>query len=139
MKEKQKIILLLLVGIIVLLLVLFICKRFFFNNTREAFVWNDTSKQSFIVTQHSMNPQIIFDTDTLQQQASQEEVDYFNENKKWPWSSSTTQLYETAINKNPYIRTYSGDAVNYAQTIYNETAILSILENQRKTHTPFSS
>jgi len=81
-----------------------------------------------------MNPHIIFDTDTLQQQASQEEVDYFNENKKWPWSSSTTQLYEMAINQNPYIRTYSGDAVNYAQTIYNETAILGILENQWKTH-----
>jgi hypothetical protein len=82
-----------------------------------------------------MNPQIIFDMDTLQTQASQEEVDYFNQYKKWPWSSSTTQLYETAINKNPYIRTYSGDAVNYAQTIYNETAILTILEDQFKTHT----
>lgn len=81
-----------------------------------------------------MNPHIVFDLGVLQSQASQEEVDYFNENNKWPWSSSTTQLYETAIKKNPYIRTYSGDAVNYAQSIYNETAILTILKNQFQRH-----
>jgi len=105
-----------------------------FPKTLEPFTWNDTSAQSFLVTQHSMNPHIVFDLGVLQSQASQEEVDYFNENNKWPWSSSTTQLYETAIKKNPYIRTYSGDAVNYAQSIYNETAILTILKNQFQRH-----
>jgi hypothetical protein len=48
----------------------------------------------------------------------------------WPWSSNTTQLYINATNSNPYIRTYSKDAVNYARSIYNEAAILELLSNQ---------
>jgi hypothetical protein len=67
-----------------------------------------------------------------QNQARQEEVDYFNDNGEWPWSEETTNLYEEAIDKNPLIRNYSGDAINKTKTIYNESAILRILSTQTK-------
>ena len=68
----------------------------------------------------------------LRNQASQEELDYFIENKMWPWSEETTKMYEKAVNNNPYIRTYSGDSVFYTRRTYNEAAILKILSYQAK-------
>ena len=57
-------------------------------------------------------------------------LDYFNSHGMWPWSDSTINLYVSSTNKNPYIRTYSKDAVGYARKIYNEKAILELLSNQ---------
>jgi hypothetical protein len=65
-------------------------------------------------------------------QASQEELDYFNKNGMWPWSNSTIKLYEAAIKSSPFIRTLPKDSVNYARTIYNEAAILRIISYQTK-------
>jgi hypothetical protein len=67
-----------------------------------------------------------------QSQASQEELDYFNKNGMWPWSQNTKDLYESALNRNPYVRTYSKDSIKYARTVYNEAAILRILSYQTK-------
>jgi len=99
-------------------------------NIRENFDLNDNSIKDFLLIQHTINRQKIFDIDILKTQVSQEELDYFNSNGLWPWSDSTTQLYINSTNTNPYIRTYSKDGVNYARKIYNETAILEILSNQ---------
>jgi hypothetical protein len=65
-------------------------------------------------------------------QASQEELDYFNKNGMWPWSQNTIKLYEAAIKSNPFIRTLPEDSVNYARTVYNEAAILRIISYQTK-------
>jgi len=95
--------------------------------------YQNSSIQNFIEIQNSINPQIVFDTNMIQKnQVTQEELDYFNENSMWPWSDKTTKLYEDSIKKNPFIRTYSGDSVNYARKIYNEKAILMILSYQAK-------
>ena len=92
--------------------------------------FTDSSLQDFLLIQNTINRQKIFDTNILSKQATQEELDYFNSHGMWPWSSKTTQKYIDATNKNPYIRTYSKDAVNYARSIYNENAILELLSNQ---------
>jgi len=92
--------------------------------------FTDSSLQDFLLIQNTINRQKIFDTNILSKQATQEELDYFNSHGMWPWSESTTQKYIDATNKNPYIRTYSKDAVNYARSIYNEAAILELLSNQ---------
>ena len=92
-------------------LVLIIMYRFsHVTKTNEGFTWSKESEQNFILTQSSMNPQNIFDTSMIQ--ASQEEVDYFNENKVWPWSQKTKELYVNALNTNPYIRTLSENELN---------------------------
>jgi hypothetical protein len=103
------------------------------TQTKEAFTWNKPSTTDFLLIQNSINRQRIFDVDMIQQnQASQEELDYFNKNGLWPWSQKTIELYTEALNSNPFIRTEAMDAINYARTIYNEAAILRMLSYQTK-------
>lgn len=90
------------------------------------------SQNNFLKIQNTINKQKVFDMDVIGTQASQQELDYFNENGMWPWSQSTIDLYETSINRNSYIRTDAEQATNYARTIYNEAAILQILSYQTK-------
>jgi len=100
---------------------------------KEAFVWSRNSKQNFLSIQNSLNPKLIYDVDMIQKnQASQEEVDYFNKNGFWPWSQSVQELYKQAVSNNPYIRTSPKDSLNYAMRIYNQQAILRILSYQTK-------
>ncbi len=98
--------------------------------SKESFT--NKSQKDFLAIQNTINKQKIFDMDIISQQASQEELDYFNKYGIWPWSQKVIQLYESAIERNPYIRTVPGDATNYARTIYNEAAILRILSYQTK-------
>jgi hypothetical protein len=103
------------------------------TQTKEAFTWNKSSTTDFLLIQNSINRQRIFDVDMIQQnQASQEELNYFNKNGLWPWSQKTIELYTEALNSNPFIRTEAMDAINYARTIYNEAAILRMLSYQTK-------
>jgi hypothetical protein len=115
---------------LMLFLILIILYRFstLVKVNKESFT--DQSLQDFLLIQNTINKQKIFDTNILQTQATQEELDYFNSHGMWPWSDSTIQLYISSTNKNPYIRTYSKDAIGYARTIYNEKAILELLSNQ---------
>ena len=112
----------------ILSLSLIILYRFSALSRVESFT--DSSLEDFLLIQNTINRQKIFDTNILSKQATQEELDYFNSHGMWPWTESTTQKYIDATNKNPYIRTYSKDAVNYARSIYNEAAILELLSNQ---------
>ena len=100
--------------------------------SKEGFTWNEKSKQDFLLIQNTINPDNIFDLNTIQKTTSQEEVDYFNKYNRWPWKQKTKQLYIESINKNPFIRVIPEDALNYAMTIYNESAILRILSYQTK-------
>lgn len=103
------------------------------NTTKENFTWRKDSTQQFLRTQTTINRNKIFDINLIKEnQASQEELDYFNKHTMWPWSQETIKLYEDAIRSNPYIRTLPEDSVNYARTIYNEASILSILSYQTK-------
>ena len=117
-------------GIIVSIILVILYR---FSHLKEGFTWSNDSTQNFLKIQNTINRNKIFDVNLIQQnQASQEEVDYFNKNGMWPWSQNTIILYESAVNSNPYVRTYSKDSVNYARTIYNEAAILRILSYQTK-------
>jgi len=112
-------------GLIVLLLM-----RFSQLSKKETFT--NQSIQDFLIKQNTINRQKIFDMNVINTQATQEELDYFNQNGQWPWSEEVIELYQQSIEKNPYTRSNPQDAVNYARTIYNETAILRILSYQTK-------
>ena len=100
---------------------------------KEGFYWTTKSTQDFLKIQDTINPKIIFDVNLIQEnQANQDELNYFNQNGMWPWTETTINLYTNAVQRNPFIRTYSGDSVNYARKIYNESAILRILSYQTK-------
>lgn len=89
-------------------------------------------ERDFLKIQHTINPKIIFDMEIIKKQASPIELDYFLKNGMWPWSQEVIDLYTDAINRNTFIRTYSGDSVNYARKIYNQTAILQLLSMETK-------
>lgn len=90
------------------------------------------SKSDFIRIQSTINRQKIFDMNVIGTQASQDELDYFNKNGKWPWSQKVIDLYQEAIRRNPYVRTVPLQATNEARRTYNEAAILRILSYQTK-------
>jgi len=110
-------------------LVLLIIYRFS-QLSRENFTTQ--SERDFLLIQNTINKQNVFDMNVINTQASQEELDYFNKNGMWPWSRKVIELYEEAVNRNPYIRTNPEQAVNYARTIYNQAAILRIMSYQTK-------
>jgi len=101
--------------------------------THEGFTWTKESTQDFLKTQTTINRNTIFDVNLIKEnQASQEELDYFNKHKMWPWSETTIELYKEAVGSNPYIRTLPEDEVKRIRTIYNEAVILNILSQQTK-------
>lgn len=121
---------------IVLLLIFIIIYRFLTlslkMNSKEGFTWNQTSTNNFLDIQKLINPKIIFDASEIQKQASQKEVDYFNQHATWPWSQNAKELYKQSLNNNPYVRTSPEDAIRTTSTIYNEKAILEMLSWQTK-------
>ena len=102
------------------------------TNIQEGFTWNKSSTDKFLETQKLINPKIVFNTSEIQNQARQEEVDYFNKHGKWPWSKEVEDLYKEALDNNPYVRTDPDDAINTMRTIYNEQAILQMISWQAK-------
>ena len=117
-------------GIISSLIIIILYR--FSHIIKEGFSWTPNSTQNFLLIQNTMNRQKIFDIDIIKNQASQEELDYFNSNGKWPWSQKTKDLFVEALKKNPFIRTLPEDSLNYTMTIYNEAAILQALSYQTK-------
>ena len=103
-----------------------------YNPYYEAFKWTADEKRDFIRLQFSINPKIVYDLNTLQKYASSKDVEYVFEHGMWPWSEQTKELYKKALDKNPFVRNYSKDGLNYARSIYNEYAILYILKGQQE-------
>jgi len=114
------------------------------QTSRENFT--PESQNEFLLIQNTLNKQNVFDMNIINSQASQEELDYFNKYGMWPWSQKVIELYNDALNRNPFVRAVvqqtsgKGDdittdytrRINYARRIYNEAAILRILSYQTK-------
>ena len=132
----------LIVGMIILVLYRFsrLSKEGFNLNISGSFNIDEESQQmsqqdmneDFLRIQSTINKNKIFDMNKINSQASQDELEYFNKNSKWPWSQEVIKLFEEAINRNPYIRTLPEAATNYARTIYNQAAIIRVLTYQTK-------
>lgn len=115
-------------GLIMLILHRFshLSKEGFESKTQE------NINKDFLRIQNTINRDKVFDMNIINKQATKEEMEYFNENGKWPWSQEVIDLYKEAINRNPYIRTLPEISVEYARTIYNQNAILQLLTYQTK-------
>jgi hypothetical protein len=100
------------------------------SNVKEGFT--QESVNNFINLQNTINKQTIFDMNVIGGQASQEDLDYFNQNGMWPWSDEVIEIYKNAVTENPYVRSLPDQSVNEIRRIYNEAAILRILSYQSK-------
>ena len=98
--------------------------------SKETFTTN--SQQNFLQIQNTINRNNVFDMNIINQQASQQELDYFNKHGMWPWSDEVINLYTEAKDKNPYIRSTRDGSTDYIRTIYNQAAILQALSYQTK-------
>ena len=102
------------------------------TNYYESFKWSADDKRDFIELQYTINPKIIYDLNTIQKYAPPEDLKHLLKYGVWPWSKQTQELYKKALDKNPFIRTYSEDGLNHARGIYYESAILYILKGQQE-------
>jgi hypothetical protein len=116
-------------GLLLGLLFLFLF-RFSRLSTKESFT--PKSELDFLLIQNTINRNKVFDMDIINQQASQEEINYFNKNGMWPWSQEVIKLYQEAVANNPFVRSEPMDSTNEARTIYNQAAIIRILTYQTK-------
>lgn len=115
-------------GIITGLIIIIIYRFSRITITKEGFT--KKSVQDFLQIQNTINKNTVFDMNVINTQATQQELDYFNNNGMWPWSSKVIELYQESIHKNPYVRSVPEQSTNQARTVYNESAILRILSNQ---------
>jgi len=88
------------------------------------------SIRDFLWMQTTLNRNTNFDTDRLQQQVTQEELDNFLKHGTWYWSPKTIQMYKDAFEKNVFIRNYPSESIKRAKQTYNEAAILQLLSMQ---------
>lgn len=114
-------------GIVVVFILIIFYRFSDIVNKKEGFTWSGDTLKKFLELQYTVNRNIVFDTNITQEQASEEEVKYYLENKQWPWSPEVERLYKQAIGKNPFVRTDVKTSLNFAKTIYNQNAILELI------------
>jgi len=90
-------------------------------------IWSPQLVDDYLAFQMRQNPDLLFDMDIVQQQASEDEVKEFLKTGKWPWSERTKEIYKDVLSRNQYIKRAGIKSVESDQTIYNEQAMLRIL------------
>lgn len=96
---------------------------------KEGF-WSPELVRKFIIAEKTINNEYIFDPVIVQQQASEQDVNYFLKNNKWFWPKEVEEIYKKAVDRNTIIRSDKDASLSYAQQIYNKTAILELLALQ---------
>jgi len=97
---------------------------------KEGFIaisWSPITIKNFLNYEQTRNPNLVFDVDLIQQQASEDEAKILMKTGKWPWSDETKKLYMDAVKINTMIKTSPKAAMEQAQAIYNETIIKEMI------------
>jgi len=112
--------------IFVILIVILIYVIFHLHTCKEGF-WSQDTLDNFLKYSKTAFPKTTFNTDILQQQASEQEVDGLLKNGYWQWSNETKNNYKNAISNNPIIKINPEESLKEAMKIYNENAIKQML------------
>lgn len=126
------------IGLAFLLLIIYLSMRIGSTTTnlyndikvKEGFndkPWSQETIEEFNEFQKVTNPDIKYDINIVQKQATEEEVKKLVQTGKWPWSQEIKNLYMSAIDGTSNIKIDPGIALSNAQAIYNETAMKGIL------------
>lgn len=94
--------------------------------------WPSTLVDEFVNFQKTLNPNVNYDINIVQKQATPDEVSYLFNNNKWPWSDKLQSLYKEAMAQNSFIHVDPGISMLDAQQIYNETAMKEMLSYNTK-------
>ena len=131
MNKKYKYVIIIVISLLISLLFLYIIPY----HNREGFTknkWSDKTLQDFIKFENTYNPSFIYDTDVIQEQATEEDVKYLIENNSWKWNKETDELYKEAILTSSSISIDPEIALTEAKKIYSENAIKLILAYNSK-------
>ena len=98
------------------------------NNSTNNHVWSPDLIKRFNIYQTTMNKnKTYFDLDTLQKQASTDEVEQLLETGFWPWPDALKNDYIEKVWSSPIIKIDPHYALDYAMRIYNQTAARELL------------
>jgi hypothetical protein len=90
--------------------------------------WSPDLIRRFNLYQLTMNDNVNqFNLDQLQKQASPEEVEEYLKTGYWYWPDDLKQLYIEKVWSNPIIKIDPHYALNYAMSLYNQTAVRELL------------
>jgi hypothetical protein len=90
-------------------------------------VWPQKVINDFVAFQKVHNPNLRFDLDVIQQQATSKEAEILLKTGKWPWSPDVITLYKNAIAQNTIINNEPGSSLLTVQSVYNQRAIVELL------------
>ena len=90
-------------------------------------VWPQNIINDFVEFQKVRNPNLRFDLDVIQQQATAKEVETLLKTGKWPWSPGVITLYKNAIAQNNIINNEPGSSLLTVQSVYNQRSIVELL------------
>jgi len=95
------------------------------NNVKNQ--WSEDVVKDFLRVQAKQNPDVIFDMDMIQFQATQREAEELIHTGMWPWSQRTQYIYTDAISRTSFSKKGILKSMNHDRTIYNEHAILKMI------------
>jgi len=90
-------------------------------------VWPQKVIDDFVAFQKVHNPNLRFDLDVIQKQATAEEAQTLLKTGKWPWTPDVITLYKNAVAQNNIINNEPGSSLLVVQSVYNQTAIVELL------------
>jgi hypothetical protein len=90
-------------------------------------IWPQKVIDDFVAFQKVHNPNLRFDLDVIQRQATAEEAETLLKTGKWPWTPDVITLYKNAIAQNNIINSEPGSSLLTVQSVYNQTAIVELL------------
>ena len=94
---------------------------------KEGFTWSPETEKQFALFQSTMNPRFFFDLSSVEQQASQGEVDVLLGSGSWPWEPITQQTFVDHVQTNTIVKTNPESTMQYARRIYNNRAAKQLL------------
>jgi len=87
----------------------------------------DMLKRDFMAFQQTHLPGYYYDWKQLRKQVTPEDIRYLLKNNKWKWSHEVKELYKKYIRENLSVSIDPGIALENAQMVYNEKAILQLM------------
>lgn len=100
------------------------------SSKKEGFLsmnWSPETIRNFLNFEKTRNPNLIFDVDMIQQQATEDEVKRLLTTGRWPWSDETKKLYIDAIKNSTMLKTSPEASMEQAQIIYNQNIIRKMI------------
>lgn len=117
------------IGLMILVIAIhYIYKQHSVKETTKEGMFSPETLDKFVVLQSFNNPDTYFDLKKLSKQATEEDMNYYNEHGYWYWDDVTKKAYEEDLQRNQILQEYpKGTYLETAQKTYNQNIMKQIL------------